>query len=272
MIDILKLRKLQKEIDKGRTIENKRGSEKQEKSSVPDVHTHTEEVVTQPHLKEFLAIQENKNEDFERFTAGRSELPSTIEKAKIHPADQDDQFGAAEVKPVPGTESGTKERVLSGNDRQSGSEEIGTEEIIGVVMFFLDGRTFGVDIRCVQEVVRCPEITRVPHMPEYHLGVINLRGHIIPVIDSREWLGLKVADRTKETRIIVVNTEGQTMGFLVDAVADIVRVPLNSVQPPPSIPGIDDIYIKGIVELKRSQTNNGGGMMLLLTLDKTLFE
>ena len=102
-----------------------------------------------------------------------------------------------------------------------------------LVVFDLGGEHFGVDIVAVDGIVDMMEITRVPQSPEFVEGVTNLRGSILPVIDLRKRLRLPVLDRTKETRIVVVNMDGLKVGMVVDAVSEVLTISDDVIEPPP---------------------------------------
>jgi purine-binding chemotaxis protein CheW len=125
------------------------------------------------------------------------------------------------------------------------------EEILQLVTFHVDEEEFGVGILDVREINRMMEITRVPHAPGFVEGVINLRGQVIPVVDLRKRFGLGRLERDKNTRIVVVELGETVVGFLVDSVSEVLRVPTSIVEPPPPIVGgIDSEYIEGVVKLE----------------------
>lgn len=104
------------------------------------------------------------------------------------------------------------------------------------VVFRLGDEEFGVPIMVVQEIVRVPaQLTRVPCSPAFVEGVINLRGTVLPVVDQRRRLGLPPIERNDRQRIMVLSHEQQRTGFIVDAVAEVLRVPAQSLQPAPDI-------------------------------------
>ncbi len=88
--------------------------------------------------------------------------------------------------------------------------------------FILGKETYGVEVLHVQEVFRCPDISPVPGAPTTVLGIINLRGEVITVNDMRTMLGLPTAEVTDQTRIILMELDGQKLGMLVDSVAEII--------------------------------------------------
>lgn len=138
--------------------------------------------------------------------------------------------------------------------------------ILQLVTFKLDNEEFGVDILKVQEIMRTVEITRIPNAPDFVEGVINLRGKIIPIVDLRKRLGFKGKEWSSKTRIIVVELDGLTIGFVVDSVSEVLRIPQDTIEPPPSIvSGIESDYIEGVGKI-------GERLLLLLELRNVLKE
>ena len=133
-----------------------------------------------------------------------------------------------------------------------------------LVVFELGDESYGVDISRVQDINRMQEITEIPHAPESVVGVINLRGRVIPVIDLRKRFGLPDAVHTKDTRIVVVHLEGNLIGVIVDAVSQVLRIPADIVEPPsPVLAGVDSKYLRGIAKLDDK-------LVILLDLDFVL--
>lgn len=118
-----------------------------------------------------------------------------------------------------------------------------------IVSFRLANEEYGVDIMRVQEIILPGEITQMPEVPDYICGLINLRGHVIPIVDLRKRFGLPVSERDEHTRIIVVNVGSRTIGMVVDAVNEVLRINEDQLEPPPSsIVGIEHVYIKALVK------------------------
>jgi Chemotaxis signal transduction protein len=137
-------------------------------------------------------------------------------------------------------------------------------ELLQLVSFNIGQEEFGVDILKVQEINRMLTVTHVPNSPYYVDGVINLRGKVIPIIDLRTRLGLERKEHDKDTRIIVVELEGKTVGFVVDAVSEVLRIPRNITEPPPVLAsGVDSSYITAVGKLEDR-------LLILLDLDKVL--
>ena len=135
---------------------------------------------------------------------------------------------------------------------------------IQLVVFDLASEHYGVDISDVREIMRMQNITKVPGAVSYVEGVINLRGKVLPVLDLRKRLGLKVAEQTEESRIVVVDIADGEVGVIVDAVTEVLRVPNASIEPPSSMvaQGNSD-YLRGIAKLTDR-------LIILLDLNKLL--
>lgn len=136
-------------------------------------------------------------------------------------------------------------------------------ELIQLVSFSLDNEEYGVDVLKVREIIRMPSITRVPNTPHYVEGVINLRGKVIPIINMRRRFGLCELEYDKQTRIMVMDVEGELMGFIVDAVSEVIRISSSEIQPSPAVvtSGIDQECIAGVI-------NQAERLLVLLDLQK----
>ncbi len=133
-----------------------------------------------------------------------------------------------------------------------------------VVTFHLDGAEFAVEILKVQEIIRKIDSTRVPNAPRFVEGVINLRGKIVPVICLRKRFGL--ADPGKGSalsRIVVVEVGGAVAGLAVDSVSEVLRLPEDSVEPPPKLVKVDRDYVSGVAKLQDR-------LLILLDVDRIL--
>jgi len=125
-----------------------------------------------------------------------------------------------------------------------------SEDILQLVSFNIGTEEFGVDILKVQEINRMVEITRVPRSPDFVEGIINLRGKVIPIIDLRKRFNLQITDHDKNTRIVVVDIDGQTMGMIVDSVSEVLRIPATTIEPTPDVvTSVDSDYIRGVAKL-----------------------
>jgi len=138
------------------------------------------------------------------------------------------------------------------------------DQLLQLVSFKIGDEEFGVDILKVQEINRMLEVTRVPNAPEYVDGVINLRGKVIPIIDLRRRFGMERKEHDKNTRVVVVELNGKVVGFVVDAVSEVLRIPKSVTEPPPSIvAGIEADYITAVGKLEDR-------LLILLDLEKVL--
>lgn len=149
-------------------------------------------------------------------------------------------------------------------DKIKSSENLVSDELLQLVSFNIGDEEFGVDILKVQEINRMVQVTRVPNTPDYVLGVINLRGKVIPIIDMRYRLGMSPKEFDKDTRIVVVEIESKVIGFVVDAVSEVIRINKSITEPPPPmVAGIDSEYITAIGKLEDR-------LLILLDLRKIL--
>ena len=138
------------------------------------------------------------------------------------------------------------------------------ESALQIVSFRLANEEYGVDIMRAQEIIMPGQITRMPEVPDFVCGLINLRGHVIPVVDLRKRFGLATTENDEHTRIIVVNVANKTIGMVVDEVTEVLRINADQIDPPPSsITGINQDYVRGIV--KREDT-----LLILLNIENIL--
>lgn len=147
-------------------------------------------------------------------------------------------------------------------DTENGTK--GEQELLQLVGFNLSGEEYGIDILKVQEIIRMLSITKVPNAPAFVEGVINLRGKVLPVISLRNKFGLEEKAHDKRTRIMVVNIANRILGVVVDSVSEVLRLPVDTVQPAPEVvsgKGKDSDYIKGIGKLDER-------MLILLDLER----
>jgi purine-binding chemotaxis protein CheW len=137
-------------------------------------------------------------------------------------------------------------------------------ELMQLVTFSIGDEEFGVDILKVQEIIRMMEITKVPRAPDFVEGVINLRGKVIPILDLRKRFGLVSRGHDKHTRIIVIEINNMIVGFVVDSVSEVLRIPSSTVEPPPPVvSGMESEYISGVGKLEDR-------LLILLDLDRLL--
>lgn len=109
------------------------------------------------------------------------------------------------------------------------------DNIIQWVTFNLSNETYGITVMQVVEVLRMTDITPVPGAPEYALGIINLRGNVVTVIDARKRFGLPPTEVTDASRIVIIESDGQVLGMLVDCVAEVVYLRESEIETAPSV-------------------------------------
>jgi len=147
-----------------------------------------------------------------------------------------------------------------GNKQDKSSDD----EVFQRVTFQLDNETYGINVMLVQEILRYSEIAAVPGAPDYVLGIINLRGNVVTVIDTRSRFGLMPAEVTDNSRIIVIEAEKQVIGILVDSVAEVVYLKKSEIEDAPHV-GTEESsqFIQGV-------TNRDDGLLILVDLNKLL--
>jgi purine-binding chemotaxis protein CheW len=123
---------------------------------------------------------------------------------------------------------------------------------------------YGVDILSVREIRGWTPVTRIPQSPHYVLGVLNLRGAIVPVVDLRLRFGLTREEYNATTVTVIITVSGRQFGVVVDAVSDVIDVASDALRPVPDMgTTVDTEYLKGL-------TSIGDRMVLLLDADKLL--
>lgn len=118
--------------------------------------------------------------------------------------------------------------------------------------FYVGDLLLGIDIRQVQEINRQLDITPVPGGSPHVRGVINLRGEVATVIDLRSVLGLPATEATRNTRNLIVQSQGEAIGLLVDRISDILTIHNDAISPPPSnVDGVDSRFFAGVHTLQK---------------------
>jgi purine-binding chemotaxis protein CheW len=137
--------------------------------------------------------------------------------------------------------------------------------LLQLVTFRLGEEEFAVNVGQVQEIVRLSTITAVPRSPSYVEGVVNLRGRIVPVIDLARRFGLPSGERTKTTRIVITEVEGRTVGMLVDAVSEVLRLESTAIEAAAEVlkTDVNTEYITGIGKAD-------GRLLIMLDLNRLL--
>jgi len=166
------------------------------------------------------------------------------EVAAVPPPPPEAPVAAAQdlpVPPVPATVDG------SGWDDDGPGD---LSEVVEYLAFRLASEEYAVKVEDVKEIIRLQRITQVPRAPEFVLGIISLRGVIIPVFDIKKRLGLEATERTRSTRIVVLSEKGAPQGIIVDKVTGVARLEASGIEPPPAvIGGVEGEFIEGIGRL-----------------------
>lgn len=134
------------------------------------------------------------------------------------------------------------------------------------VTFSLADETYGIKVMQVQEVLKMTEIAPVPGAPDYVLGIINLRGNVVTVIDTRKRFGLMPKEADDSTRIVIIEANNQVVGILVDSVAEVVELDADSIEIAPTVGNEETSkYIQGVF-------SRDDGLVILIELSKFLSE
>ncbi|MGF1680385.1 chemotaxis protein CheW [Photobacterium makurazakiensis] len=143
-------------------------------------------------------------------------------------------------------------------------KEDGNDQVLQWVTFQLEDETYGINVMQVREVLRYSEIAPVPGAPDYVLGIINLRGNVVTVIDTRSRFGLMQGEISDNTRIVIIEAEKQVIGILVDSVAEVVYLRSSEIDSTPSV-GTEESakFIQGV-------SNRDGELLILVDLNKLL--
>jgi purine-binding chemotaxis protein CheW len=147
-----------------------------------------------------------------------------------------------------------------------GAETNSQNEITQWVKFSLGGENYGIRVLKVQEIQRYSEISPIPGAPSYVLGIINLRGSVISVLNTREKFGLADYEITDDSRIVILEAGPQVIGILVDSVAEVISLKASDVDIAPNVGNEETAkFIDGV-------SNKGDELLILLDAEKILNE
>lgn len=147
---------------------------------------------------------------------------------------------------------------------QSTKAKTSEDPVLQWVTFHLAGETYGVNVMQVQEVLRYTEIAPVPGAPLYVIGIINLRGNVVTVIDTRNRFGLSPGEITDNTRIVIIEAEKNVVGILVDSVAEVVYLRQSEVETAPNVGNEESAkFIQGVC-------HKNNELLILIELDKLI--
>lgn len=140
-----------------------------------------------------------------------------------------------------------------------------SDALLQIVTFHVGTETFALDILKVHEIIRFQQLTRVPNLPSYVEGVLNLRGKVIPVVGLRQRIGLERKEPSATTKIIVASVKDEVLGFMVDSVSEVLRIGADTVEPAPRLSEGGQKYVSGVGKVNDL-------LLLILDLDKLLSE
>jgi purine-binding chemotaxis protein CheW len=142
----------------------------------------------------------------------------------------------------------------------------GNDPILQWVTFHLGDETYGINVMQVREVLRYTEIAPVPGAPGYVIGIINLRGNVVTVVDTRERFGLLSSDVTDNTRIVILESDDQVVGIMVDSVAEVVYLRQSEIETAPNVGSNESSrYIQGVC-------HKNDELLILIEIEKLLTE
>jgi len=146
------------------------------------------------------------------------------------------------------------------------AQQESADPLLQWVTFRMDSETYGINVMQVQEVLRVSEIAPVPGAPNYVLGIVNLRGNVVTVIDTRNRFGLPSIDMDDSTRIVIIEVEGKVIGILVDSVAEVLDLRSSAIEIAPNV-GNDESakYIQGVASVN-------GQLLILIDLNRLMTE
>ncbi|NCP64014.1 MAG: chemotaxis protein CheW [Paraglaciecola sp.] len=138
------------------------------------------------------------------------------------------------------------------------------DDVLQWVTYKLGEETYGINVMQVQEVLRYTEIAPVPGAPDYVLGIINLRGNVVTVIDTRSRFGLPPSEISDNSRIVIIESDDQVVGIMVDSVAEVVYLRSSEIDSAPNV-GTEESakFIQGV-------SNRDGQLLILVDLNKLL--
>lgn len=145
----------------------------------------------------------------------------------------------------------------------SQKDKAANDPVLQWVTCNIEDEVYGVNVMQVQEVLRLTDIAPVPGAPDYVVGIINLRGNVVTVIDTRKRFGLMPKDTDDSSRIIIIEVEGNVMGMLVDSVAEVVYLRQSEIDTAPNVNDDSSKFIQGV-------SSSGENLLILIDVNKLL--
>jgi purine-binding chemotaxis protein CheW len=137
-------------------------------------------------------------------------------------------------------------------------------ETLELATFYVGDLLVGADIRQVEEINRQMDVTPLPHVPSFVLGVMNLRGNVVTVVDLRTILGMPPSDSSRRSHNVIVRHDGERIGLAVDRIADVVHAPLNAIDElPANFDAVDSRFLQGVYAMD-------DGLLLVLDVQEAL--
>jgi len=145
-----------------------------------------------------------------------------------------------------------------------GKEEVVDSQQRQWLTFSLGEEEYALDIESITEIIKPREVTDIPRVPAFIRGIISLRGIIVPIFDLKGRLKLGTVEEKSSARIIVCQKDERIAGFLVDAINQVVNIPLSRIEPPPTVlSGVDRDFVEGVGRVE-------GRMLILLHLSHVI--
>lgn len=163
---------------------------------------------------------------------------------------------------TPMNEKDTKGEPFLKNSVHSTSDVPSDEQLVS---FLLGKEEYSIGIMQVKEIIRVPEMMKVPNCEAYVDGVVSIRNHLLPIINLRSYFGMESKEITDHTRVLVVDMGGFTAGIIVDKVSEVLRVPAGMIQPPPKLSAQSGEQLKGVAKL-----DNGKRLIMMLEPSKII--
>lgn len=257
MVDIRHLRKIEKQVHNKKVVAENSNSDKPLAGKKNQVKAKTEANVP----ADVNNTVDNKIKSMQPAQPGHTETATEKTAAETITGTTKKPAETTADKPTPDQAQPLKTVKEPEQQQTEDSHQVETREL---VTFKLDGRYFGIFVDKVHSVVKPSEITRVPKLEDYLKGIMNLRGIITPVYDLKRRFEIGVTDILSSTRIIILEMQNNLVGFMVDEIADLYHIQVDSVLPPPEmLQGLDRRFIKGVVAL-----DNLEELILILALDE----
>jgi purine-binding chemotaxis protein CheW len=147
--------------------------------------------------------------------------------------------------------SKSNERVVPTMEKDKKDKKENYFSSLQIVCFKIGNEEYGIDILQVQEILKLPKVTKLPKSKAYIMGVIDLRGKVLPIVDLSRRFGIESNKLTENSRAIVVNIGGKRVGLGIDSVSHVIKINANDIEPPPPVVrGISGKYIVGIAKME----------------------